>query len=166
MAVTNVPITPKKLTGDILHAFYRRYLTGKDLAEWAESLLTAGFDSDAITIALGNPDMHWERVSPLFTSICLDVGLSNDITSEIAGVTKLAMIAECRHGLREPAEILWRFDDLRRQIRFPEMIEFKLLDDNAEGKNDSGFYGIESRKHGKALDQHIRECMAKAGISL
>ncbi len=108
-----IPITPGKLTGDVLEACHRRYLDGRDLAAWADALLTAGFDSDAIIEAVANPEMHWETVPGLFSRMCRDVGLSPDVAAEIGALKQEVMLEEYWRGQRPAAELLHRFDDLR-----------------------------------------------------
>jgi hypothetical protein len=92
------------------------------------------------------------------------VGLSDDIAGEIATVREEAYIEEYRQGHRRAAELLHKFDDLRKRIGFPEMLELRLLEDNDDGTNDSGYYGIESRIHGRQLDEMVRRYLADAGI--
>jgi hypothetical protein len=159
-----IPNTPSKLTGDVLEACHRRYLDGSDLAAWAEALLTAGFDSDAITRALASPDLHWQDVPALFTAMCRDVGLSQGIMAEVAVLKQEVMTEEYRRGQREGTELLHRFDDLRKDVGFPEQLMMRLLEDNDDGTNDSGYYGMDSRQHGQALESLVREYLAKAGI--
>ncbi|HLN32478.1 MAG TPA: hypothetical protein VK395_32420 [Gemmataceae bacterium] len=57
-----------------------------------------------------------------------------------------------------------RFYDLRKQIGFPEAIDFRLLEDNDDGTNDSGYYGSQSRMHGPELESLVRNYLEKAGI--
>lgn len=159
-----IPITPEKLTGDVLEAAHRRYLDGADLAAWAEALLNLGIESSAIVEAVGNPDMHWQRVDPLFSRMCQDIGLSNDVSMEIPSLKQEVMIEEYRRGYRQAGELLHRFDDLRKRIGFPEPLELRILEDNDNGTNDSGYYGIESRKYGAELDAMARRYLANAGI--
>jgi hypothetical protein len=159
-----IPITPGKLTGNMLEACDRGYLDGGDLAAWAEALLTAGFDSDAITRAVASPDLHWQEVPALFGAMCRDVGLSQDAAAEVPALKQEVMIEEYRRGYRQGAELLWRFDDLRKRIGFPEMVEMRLLEDNRDGTNNSGYYGMDSRQHGQALENLARKCLERAGI--
>jgi hypothetical protein len=159
-----IPIAPDKLTGDVLEACHRQYLQGADLAAWAEALLTAGFDSDAIIEALANPDMHWQKVPALFARMCREVGLSEDIAIEVEALKQDVMIEEYRRGHRQAAELLHRFDDLRKRIGFPEPIDMRILEDNDDGTNDSGYYGSRSRKHGTELDALVRTILEKVGI--
>jgi hypothetical protein len=159
-----IPITPRRLTGDVLEACQRQYLNGSDLAAWAEELLLAGFESDAITYAVGNPAMHWEKISGLFSRICRDVGLSEDVADEVDALMQQVMIEEYRHGHRRAAELLHRFDDLRKRVGYPERIDMRILVDNQDGTNDSGFYGCQSGKHGHALETLVCEYLENAGI--
>jgi hypothetical protein len=159
-----IPITPGKLTGDVLEACHRQYLDGTDLAAWAEALLTAGFDSDAIIEAVANPDMHWEKVPAVFSRMCREVRLSDKVGDEVAALKQEVMIEEYRHGHRQAAELLHRFDDLRKRIGFPEMIVLRIRGDNNDGSNDSGYYGSESKKRGAELDALVRKYLEKAGI--
>jgi hypothetical protein len=121
--IRTIPITPRRLTGDVLEACHRQYLDGSDLAAWAEELLLAGFESDAIIDALGNSEIHWEKVPGLFSRICRDVGLSEDVAGEVDALKQQVMIEEYRHGYRRAAELLHRFDDLRKRVGYPERID-------------------------------------------
>jgi hypothetical protein len=159
-----IPITPGKLTGDVLEACHRRYLNGSDLAAWAEALLTAGFESEAIIEALANPEMHWESVPGLFSRMCRDVGLSQNVAAEVAALTQDVMLEEYRRGQRSAAELLHRFDDLRKLIGFAEPVDMRILSDNEDGTNDSDYYGSQSRKHGPELESLARKYLQKAGI--
>ena len=159
-----IPITPGKLTGDVLEAWERRYLDGSDLAEWAEELLAAGFECGPIIEALASHDVHWQELPLLLSSICREIGLSGDVTAEIANLKQEVMIEEYRHGHRQAAELLHRFDDLRKRVEFPEPIDFRLLEDGDDGSNDSGYYGSQSRKRGKELESLARLFLQRAGI--
>lgn len=159
-----IPITPGKLTGDVLEACHRQYLKGSDLAEWAEALLTAGFDSEAIIEAVANPDMHWEKVPGLYSRMCREVGLSEDVASEVATLKQKIMIEEYRRGQRQAAELLQRFDDLRKKIGFPEPIHCRIMEDNSDGTNDSGYYTDSRKLHGTHLEAVVRQYLDKAGI--
>ncbi|MBL8818545.1 MAG: hypothetical protein JNL58_21130 [Planctomyces sp.] len=159
-----IPITPGKLTGDVLEACHRRYLDGADLAGWAEALINAGYDSEAIIEAVANRDMHWEKVPALFSRMCRELGLSDDVANEVAGLKEEVMIEEYRHGHRQASELLHRFDDLRKRIGFPEPIDVRIMEDNDDGTNDSGYYGSRSRKRGSELDALARKQLEKAGI--
>jgi hypothetical protein len=159
-----IPITPDKLTGDVLEAFHRRYLDGADLAAWAESLLTAGYDSDAIIEAVANPDMYWEKVPGVFSRMCHEVGLSENVSSEVAPLKEAVMIEEYCRGHRQAVELLHRFDELRKRIGFPEPIDARIMEDKDDGTNDSGYYGSKSRKRGPELEALARRQLEKAGI--
>ena len=159
-----IPITSGKLTGEVLEAYHRQYLSASDLAAWAEALLTAGFESDAIVQAVASPDLHWEKVPALFAAMCRDVGLSRDVQAEAAALKQEVMIEEYRRGHRPATELLHRFDDLRRRIGFPEPIDMRLLEDNEDGTNDSGYYGSQSRKHGRELETLVGKYLDKAGF--
>lgn len=159
-----IPITPGKLTGDMLEAYHHRNLQGSDLAEWGEALLTAGFDSEAIIEAVANPEMHWEKVPGLYSRMCREVGLSNDVASEVVFLKQEVMIEEYRRGQRSAAELMQRFDDLRKRIGFPEPVHCRLMEDNADGTNDSG-YCTDSRKlRGTQLEVVVRQYLERAGI--
>jgi hypothetical protein len=135
-----------------------------------EALLTAGFESDAIIDAAVNPDMHWQRVPALLSRICQDVGLSDDIAVELphrsrnAPLMQSVMIEEYRYGHRQAAELLHRFDDLRKKIGFPEPLELRICEDNDDGTNESGYYGLNSGRHGPEFHEEIRRYLANAGI--
>jgi hypothetical protein len=159
-----IPITPRALTGDVLEAAHRSYLGSSDLANWADALLTAGFDSDAVIDAVGNPDMHWEKVKRLFLAMCRELGLSTDPFVEIETLKQEVMIEEYRRGHRSAGELLWRFDDLRKRIGFPQSVHFRLIEDNDGGTNESGYYIDDKRMHGVKLDEAIRPFLESAGI--
>ena len=126
--------------------------------------MTAGFESDAIIQAVASPDLHWQDVPKLFSKMCREVGLSEDIASEVEGVKQEVMIEEYRQGYRQAAELMHRFDDLRQRIGFPEPLEMRLCEDNDDGTNDSGYYGIKSRMHGPELENLAREYLERAAI--
>ncbi|OEC32569.1 hypothetical protein A7D25_23420 [Pseudomonas sp. 21C1] len=157
-------ITPNCLTGDILEAFHRQYLDGNDLASWSEELLIAGFNSDAIIEAMSNPEMHWPEVPVLFSKICSDIGLSTDVINEIESLKLSTMLEEYRHGYRQALQILQRFEELRVNIGFPEPIEFRLMEDSPNGKNESGYYGIQSKKSGNELEELACKHLDKLNI--
>jgi hypothetical protein len=159
-----IPITSGYLTGAALEAAHRGYLEGTDLAAWAEALLAVGIDTDAVIQAVANPEMHWEKVRPLFSSICREVGLSDDVFSEIATLKQEVIIEEYKRGHREATELLWRFDDLRQRIGFPEPIHCRLIEDNEDGTNDSGWYSFSHKWRGEQLEALARQYLGKAGI--
>ncbi len=159
----NVPITPGLLTGDILEAQHRGYLQAAELSEWAEALILAGYDSESITEALGNPDMHWQEMPRIFSEICRDVGLSPEVSAEIESLKQQVMVEEYRHGQRQGTELFQRFDDLRKRAGFPEPIHFRLMEDNADGSNDSGYYS-DSNQHGPELESLVAKALEKLGI--
>lgn len=159
-----IPITPGSLTGDVLEAAHRSFLDGKSLADWAEALLTAGFDSDKIIEAVANPDMHWEKVKPLFVAMCRELGLSTDPYAEIEAMKQEVMIEEYRRGHRTAGELLWKFDTLRKTIGFPQSVYCRLIEDNDDGTNDSGFYSDDRQLHGVKLDKAIIPHLERAGI--
>ncbi len=158
-----VPITPNKLSGDILEAYHRNYLSGPELSEWAEALILAGYDSDAINEALANPDSHWQELPELFKRICRDVGLSPDVSIDTEQVKKEAMIEEFRCGHRRGAELFQRFDDLRQRAGFAEPIHFRLMQDNPDETNDSGYY-TDSMSHGPELEAMVVDALRSIGI--
>lgn len=160
----NIPITPGKLSGAVLEAYHRKFLDGSDLAAWAEALLTSGFESDAIIEAVGNADMHWEKVPRVFSQMCIDLGLSTDVSTEVASLKQEVMIEEYRHGHRKASELLHRFDDLRKRVGFPESIDIRILEDNGDGTNDSGYYTRLSQRHGLELERLCRTHLEQAGI--
>ena len=159
----NVPITPGLLTGDILEAYHRGYLQSAELSAWAEALIIAGYDSDAVTEALGNPDMHWQEMPRVFSDICHEVGLSSDPETEIESLKQQVMIEEYRHGHRQGAELFQRFDELRKRAGFPEPVHLRLMEDNADGSNDSGYYS-DSKQHGPELESLVGKALQKLGI--
>jgi hypothetical protein len=159
-----IPITPGVLTGNVLEVAHRSYLTGSELANWADALLTAGFDSDKVIEAVANPDMHWEKVKPLFAAVCRELRLSDDPYAEIAALKQEVMIEEYRQGYRSSAELMWRFDELRKRIGFPQSVHCRLIEDNNDGTNDSGFYSDDKQTHGVKLEEAICDYLQRAGI--
>lgn len=159
-----LPLVAGILTGDTFEAFHRNYLDGQRLADWAVELLTEGFESEAVIRAAGGQDMHWQDVRPTFIAVCRELGVSHDIDDEIALIKREAMIEEYRRGSRQGADLLHRFDDLRREIGFPGQIVVRLLEDNPDGTNDSGYYDWEYRMRGAELEHKIREQLRRAGI--
>lgn len=154
-------MTSPRRTGDVVEAYLRRTLNATDLAAWGDALLDAGFDSDAIIESVSDPNMHWQKVRSLFERMCRELGLSLNIAENALALSQEVMIAEYRHGLRGASELLHRFDDLRKRIGFPEPIDMRLIPDNADGTNDSGYYSSSSRKCGIQLDAWIRTYLDK-----
>ena len=159
-----IPITPTKPTSAVVEAFQREYLNGNDLSDWAEALLAAGYDSEAITTALGSAGLHWQRVPAIFWAMCREVGLSEDIGGEVSVVKEEVMIEEYRHGLYSGSGLLFHSDDLRKRVGFPEMIIARINEDAADGTNDSGFYGNSSGMCGEELEGRVRRQLEKVGI--
>ena len=62
------------------------------------------------------------------------------------------MLEEYRHGYRQGLQILHNFDELRVNIGFPEPIKFRIMEDNPDGTNESGYYGSQSKKSGNELE--------------
>jgi hypothetical protein len=100
----------------------------------------------------------------LFSRMCRDVGLSDDVANEVDAIKQEVIIEEYRRGHRQATELLHHFDDLRKCIGYPERIDMRLLEDNQDGTNDSGFYGSESGKHGQVLEALARDYLERAGI--
>jgi hypothetical protein len=134
------------LTADVLHAARHNTLKGQMLCDWAEALIINGIETDTIIEALGNPDMHWERVNRLFDLICEDIGICKEFrTDMIPLLFEEAVIEEYRHGYRSAGELLHRNDNLRKRIGLPEQVMLRIMEDNNDGTNDSGFYSLHSR---------------------
>jgi hypothetical protein len=159
------PIVSQSLTGEVLDAFHRQYLDASALSNWAIELLAAGYESESIISAAAISEKHWQDVTHLFTAICRDIGLSQDIESEVAAVRREVMIEEYRRGYRQGAELLHRNDDLRKEIGFPEQVVCLLLEDNDDGTNDSGYYDWDHRIHGKELEDSIHVYLRRAGFA-
>jgi len=148
----------------MLEACHRKYLEGSDLAEWGEALLSAGFDSEAIIESVSNPNMHWEKVAALYSRMCREVGLSKDVAIEIAFLKQEVMIEEYRKAQRSAAELMQRFEDLRIRIGFPEPVHLRIMEDNEDGTNDSGYYTDSRKLHGTQLEALVRQYLERAGI--
>jgi hypothetical protein len=159
-----IPLTPGALTGDILEAARNSTLDGSELAEWAEALLAAGFDTDKVIEAVANPDMHWEKVRPLFVGMCRELGLSSDPYAEFEALKQEVMIEEYRRGHRSAGELIWMVDELRKRIGFPQSVHCRLIEDNDDGTNDSGYYSSDKRLNGVKLDEAIRPYLERSGI--
>lgn len=153
------------MTSAVVEAAERKYLDGKDLAAWAEALINAGYDSDAIIEAVGNPDMHWQKVPPLFARICCDLGLSNDIYAEIARIKECVRIEEYRVGQATAAQLIFGMDDFRKRIGFPEQLMLVIQPDNRDGTNDSGYETLHSGLRGPALEAALCKLLENAGIT-
>ena len=159
-----IPITPGALTGDVLEAAHRSYLDGSDLANWGNALIAVGFDSDKMIDAVANPNMHWERVKPLFIAMCRELGLSDDPYVEIEALKQEVMIEEYRRGHRSAGFLMWKFDALRKSIGFRQSVHCRLIEDNDDGTNDSAFYTDDKNSHGLKLEDEIRSYLERAGI--
>lgn len=164
VSAASIPLTSKVLTGDVLESHQCGILTSDDLNAWAEELLLDGRDSDAIVFAAANSDLDWQDVRRLFAAICRDLGLSDNLEDEIESIKRRVWIEEYRQGQRSGSELLHKFDDLRREIGFPEQPYLRLIPDNADGTNDSGYYGGDSWIHGEELELAAQKYLSRAGI--
>lgn len=162
--MSTIPITPGALAGDILEAYQRKYLEGSDLAAWAEALIEQGYAGDAVSDALISEDAHWQEIPVIFAAVCKEIGLGDEPAADIGALKQRAMIEEFRHGHRKAAELFQRFDDLRERAEFAEWIEFRLLPDNPDGSNDSGYYSVPSAMHGVELEQAALDALKRLGI--
>ena len=59
---------------------------------------------------------------------------------------------------------MWEFDELRKRIGFPQSVHCRLIEDNDDGTNDSGYYSDDKRMHGVKLNEAIRPFLERAGI--
>ena len=96
--------------------------------------------------------------------MCRELGLSRDVTSEVAVVKQDVMSEGYRRGHCRAVELLDRFDDHRERIGFPEPIDVRVLEDDDDGTNDSGYYGSKSRRHGPELETTARKYLQDAGV--
>jgi hypothetical protein len=152
------------LTGDVLNLYRRKTLDAKIMSAWAEQLVMEGHESDAILIALGNPDLAWEKVNRCFAQICRDLEISLDIDADIETVVRQTWLDEYRKGQRSGAAVLFNFDDIRQQIGFPNQVMATLQEDNPDGTNDSGYCSWDKKMRGEELERTIREHFVRAGI--
>lgn len=152
------------LTGDVLNRYRRKTLDAGAMSAWAEQLVMEGHESDAILIALGNPDLSWEKVNRCFAQICRDLEISPDIDANIETVVRQTWLDEYRQGQRSGAEVLFSFDDIRQQVGFPNQVTFTLAEDNPDGTNDSGYYSWNKKLRGESLEAVILEHFVKAGL--
>ena len=154
------------LTGDMLDAAQRNFLDGQMLCDWAEALIINGTETDAIIEALGNPDLHWERINRLFALICEEIGICEELSDDMIHLLfEEAMIEEYRHGYRTAGELLHRNDELRKRIGLPEQVMLRIMEDNDDGTNDSGFYSLHSQQTGPSFDEMMTQYLVRAGIN-
>jgi hypothetical protein len=152
------------LTGEIIDWFEMKILNGQKLSQWAEQLLVEGHDTRDICMAAASPDAHWEDVHRWFVTICRQLGISDQIDREAMQVKERVMIDEYRQGLRKGADLLKRFNALRKQIGFPELVIYRIIPDAPDGTNASGYYSLDSGLTGEQLEEAIRPYFEKAGI--
>jgi hypothetical protein len=150
------------LTGNILNLYRRKALDAEAMSAWAEQLVMQGHESDAILIALGNPDLAWEKVNRCFAQICRDLEISPNIDADIETLVRQVWLDEYRQGVRSGASVLFNFDDIRQQVGFTNQVIATLQEDNPDGTNDSDYYSWDKKLRGEALEAVIREHFVKA----
>ncbi len=157
-------LTKEPLLGDLLKAAQRNYLSGEQLCAWAEALLNQGIESPSIIDALVSNDLHWQQVPILFSQMCIDLGVCEDPYAAIEQIRQHICIEEYCAGLRSGSSLLHDFDYLRIAIGFPYMITLKIVPDNTDGTNDSGFYGMNSHLSHDVLEQEVVAALRTFGI--
>lgn len=153
----------KKLTGDLIEAYHRHYLDAEELSEWATDLLVNGHETESIIMAAACPDLSWEEVGPTFKRILKELEVTADLDSDVEGIKKEVYLSEYRQGLRPGGEVLKKFDDLRREIGFPDMVGFTILGNDYEGNEKAGYHTLDRKLHGEKLEREIRKHLEKAG---
>lgn len=157
-------LTKEPLLGDLFKATQRNYLSGEHLCAWAEALLTQGVESPSIIDALVSNNLHWQEVPTLFSKICEELGVCEDPYVAIEQIRQRICIEEYCAGLRSGSSLLHDFNDLRIAVGFPDMITLRIVPDNTDGTNDSGFYVINSHLSHDVLEQEVISALRAFGI--
>ena len=127
------------LTGDVIHWFDYKILNGDKLSQWAEQLLLDGHDTREIRMAAASPDAHWEDVNRWFVTICRQLRISDDIARDLKQTEERVAMDEYRAGQRKAAYLVWHFRELRKRIGFPEVVVSRIMPDEPDGTNASGY---------------------------
>jgi hypothetical protein len=153
----------KPLTGDLIDAYHRNYLNAEQLNAWAMELLEAGKDSVTIIAVAACSDLPPEQVGVSFKRILNELNVTKDLDSDVGAVKKRVFLEEYQRGLRPGAQVLQKFDDLRREIGFPDMVGFTILGDDYRGSERVGYHTLDRKLYGESLEKEIRRYLERAG---
>lgn len=150
-------------SSDILRDYYRKTLDGEVLAEWSESLVSKGFESEDIFLLMSRPDLHWSELPEYVERICKDIGLCTDFTDPYKAYREVS-ISEYKKGILSGAELLFDFDEIRKEVDFPETLTWRIMEDEEGGRNKSGIYSDATRLTGHDLENYVNEYIARANL--
>lgn len=150
-------------TSQILHRYHYKTLTAKSLTQWAEHLLSEGFESDDVFILLSEPDLHFLELPKYVERISRDLGFCDDFSDPRMAFKKVA-IAEYKKGELSGPELIFYFDEIRQQSGFPEHLTWYIKDDEPDGTNLSGLCSDETKTTGQDLETFVDKYLAKIDL--
>jgi hypothetical protein len=151
-----------ELTGDLIEAYQRDYLEVKCLNEWALSLLESGFEGEAVLTAASCPDLSWQDVRFYFNKILKELKIADDLDQNIEAIKQQVFLDEYKKGLRLGSELLYKFDSLRKQVGFYDMVGFTIIGDDYKGECKVGYHTLDRKLYGEDLEKEIRAHLKKA----
>ncbi len=126
-------------------------------------LLESNYESEAIIIAVSCPNLSWQEVNFYFKKILKELNITNDIDSNIEKLKQTVFLEEYKLGLRLGGQLLTRFDSLRKEIGFYDMVGLTIIDDDYEGEDKGGYHTLDRKLYGEDLEKEIRVHLEKAG---
>ncbi|QHW33234.1 hypothetical protein GZH47_22220 [Paenibacillus rhizovicinus] len=72
-------------------------------------------------------------------------------------------MGEYKKGLRLGGEILKKFENIRKEIGFYEMVGLTITGDDDEGEHTSGYHTLDGKLYGDQLENEIRIHLKRAG---
>ncbi len=150
-------------SSDILRDYYRNNLDGEDLAKWSEFLVSNGFESEDIYLLMSRPDLHWSELPEYVERICKEIGACTDFTDPYKAYME-ASIVEYKKGLLSGAELLFNFDEIRKEVGFPETLTWRIMEDDDSGSNRSGIYSDATKRTGSDLENYVNEFISRTNL--
>jgi hypothetical protein len=150
------------LTGDLIEAYQRNFLNVSDLNIWAVSLLESGYDSEAVLIAASCSDLHWQEVRKYFAKILKELNITENIDENTEKVKEQVFLNEYQMGLRLGGQLLQKFDNLRKEIGFYNMVGFTIAGDEYKGNYNNGYHTLDRKLSGDELEKEIRKHLKNA----
>jgi hypothetical protein len=150
------------IIGDLIEAYHRNYLDAKDLNEWALALLEAGYEGEAVITAAACADLTWAEVAIYFKRILKELNITDNLEYNIDKVKEEVFLREYILGLRLGGQILQKFDNLRKEIGFYDIVGFTMIGDDYKGKEQSGYHTIDRKLFGEDLENEIRIHLKRA----
>ncbi|MBC8061546.1 MAG: hypothetical protein H7Y18_12895 [Clostridiaceae bacterium] len=151
------------LTGDLIEAYHRGYLDVEYLNKWAMELLESNYESEGVIIAASCPDLSWQEVNFYFKKILNELNITNDIDNNIEKLKQKVFLKEYKLGFRLGGQVLSRFDSLRKEIGFYDMVGFTIIGDDYEGEDKGGYHTLDRKLYGQDLEKEIRIHLQRAG---